>query len=136
MFAFELFAGHEFERNIIGAVVAATVVFFASAYWFKPGAPENAHIEALDVDLRTPVPEVPEDLTRFGSLQEYRLIGKISLLLGVVLIGAFWVPSTPTAPSSINVLAGVMLLAIGAVLVVQKVDKRKKVEGKKAGSRK
>lgn len=130
MFAFDLFAGHEFERNIIGAVVAATVVFFASAYWFKPGAPENAHIEALDVDLRTPVPEVPEDLTRYGSLQEYRLIGKISILLGVVLIGAFWVPSTPTAPSSINVLAGVMLLAIGAVLVVQKVEKRKKEEKK------
>jgi hypothetical protein len=117
MFAFDIFAGHEFERNIIGAVVAATVVFFASARWFKPGAPESAHIEALDVDLRTPVPEVAEDPARYGSLQEYRLIGMISLLLGVVLLGAFWVPSIPTAPSTINVLAGLLLLGIGSVLV-------------------
>jgi Na+/proline symporter len=116
MFFFDIFSGHEFERNILGAIITSFIVFGITTRWYVPGDPANAHIEALDRDLRTPVPEIEEDPARYGSLQEYKLIGLISILLGVVLMFCFWVPTTLLAPAFINVIGGLMLIAIGGIL--------------------
>jgi Na+/proline symporter len=116
MFALDLFPGRAFERNILGAVGAATLVFAISARWYRADDPANAHIEALDRDLRTPVPEAAGDPAPAGSLQEYRLIGAVSALLGAVLLACVWVPESPLAPSSLNAVAGILLLAIGVLL--------------------
>jgi Na+/proline symporter len=117
MFAFDMFAEHAFERNILGAVIGATLAFVLSAFWYRPGSPETAHIEALDADLRTPVPDEEDDHTNYGSLKEYRLIGYISFILGLVLIVAYWIPSTPQAPAYINLLAATLLMGIAWWLV-------------------
>ena len=51
-----------------------------------------------------------------GSMQVYAVIGNLSLLLGLVLLACWFVPSRPIAPSSINVIGGLILLGIGFVL--------------------
>lgn len=112
MYALDLFPNHPFERNILGAVITASVIFALSAFYFKPGSAEVAHIEALDRDLRTPV----EEDQPLGSLHEYRLIGMVSIVLAVVLfvVSPFLIPSK--APVSINLVGGVLLLVIGGWL--------------------
>jgi hypothetical protein len=117
MFAFDMFADHAFERNILGAVIGATLAFVISAFWYRPGSPETAHIEALDADLRTPVSNEDDEHINYGSLKEYRLIGYISFILGLVLIVAYWIPSTPEAPAYINLLAAALLMGIAWWLV-------------------
>ena len=44
------------------------------------------------------------------------VIGSVSLLLGSVLLLCWFIPAVPSAPASINVLAGLMLLGLGALL--------------------
>jgi hypothetical protein len=44
------------------------------------------------------------------------MLAVVSVLLGVVLIGCGFLPSSPLAPPIINVVAGVILFGIGGLL--------------------
>lgn len=65
---------------------------------------------------------IVDEASAIGSLQVYGVIGSVSILLGVVLLACWFIPAVPTAPASINVVAGVLLLALG--LWLRRVTKR------------
>ncbi|MEO6875199.1 MAG: hypothetical protein ABI222_10305 [Opitutaceae bacterium] len=114
MMIFHVWDEQAYVRNIMTETVVVTVVFFASAFWWRPEDPRNAGAVKLDSDLMIPV--IADEPVDAGGLRVYGVIGSVSLLLGVVLLLCWFIPSLPTAPASINVVAGLMLLALGALL--------------------
>lgn len=102
---------HIYERNVLSAIIAATIVFVISAFFYREEDPASAECRKLDVDLRTPVAD--EAAISGGALAVYGVIGNLSLVLGVVLIGCAFLPSTAEAPGSINLIAGVLLIGVG-----------------------
>jgi SSS family solute:Na+ symporter len=61
-----------------------------------------------------PVPDAPA--AAVSGLAVYGLIGSISLVLGGVLLACTALPSSPLAPSTHNLLAGLLLILIGIAL--------------------
>ncbi|MEI7552994.1 MAG: hypothetical protein WCL24_11750 [Verrucomicrobiota bacterium] len=106
---------HAYARNVYSAVIGSSTVFVISAFFWRPDDPKSASAIRLDQDLRTPVGEDPRP-GGHGSMQVYAVIGNLSILLGLVLLACWFVPSRPIAPSSINVIGGLILLGIGFVL--------------------
>lgn len=105
---------HVYERNVLSAMIAATVVFVISAFFYREEDPASAECRKLDVDLRTPVAD--EAKISRGALAVYGVIGNLSLVLGVVLMACMFLPSTEQAPGSINFIAGLLLIGVGAGL--------------------
>jgi SSS family solute:Na+ symporter len=110
----DAFPAHAYERNIISAITAATVVFVISAFFYRQDDPRSAEAQRFDADLRTPVPIDPHQPV--GGLKDFQMLAMVSVLLGVVLIACVVLPSSPLAPPSINVIAGVVLFIIGGLL--------------------
>ena len=110
----DAFPAHAYERNIISAITAATVVFVISAFFYRQDDPRSAEAQRFDADLRTPVPIDPNQPA--GGLRDFQMLAMVSVLLGVVLIACVVLPSSPLAPPSINVIAGVVLFVIGGLL--------------------
>lgn len=108
------FPENVYERNIISAITAATVVFVISAFFYRQDDPRSAEAQRFDADLRTPVPIDPHALA--GGLRDFQMLAMVSVLLGVVLIACVVLPSSPLAPPSINVVAGLVLFLIGGLL--------------------
>ncbi|QYM79672.1 hypothetical protein K0B96_03365 [Horticoccus luteus] len=115
LLAIDAFPEHVYARNILSASIASTVVFAISALWWNARDPKSAPAIALDRDLRTPVPE-PAGPQGHGALGVYAVIGNISLLIGVVLLACWFVPSTEVAPATLNVVGGAILIAVGFAL--------------------
>lgn len=106
---------HAFARNAISIAITSTLVFGASAFWFRADNPRHAALARLEEDLRTPV--VSDDpAARRGALQVYGLIGHICLLLGAVLALCTFLPGSAVAPSTINLVAGILLITLGLAL--------------------
>ena len=103
---------HDFARNMIVEAVVATIVFAISAKFFRADDPRHAGLIELERDLNTPV--ISTD-TKFGgaAMQVWGLIGGVCLILGTVLVACTFLPSTPVAPASINLIAGTILIALG-----------------------
>lgn len=110
----DAFPAHAYERNIISAITAATVVFVISAFFYRKDDPRSAEVQRFDADLRTPVPIDPNQPV--GGLKDFQMLAMVSVLLGVVLIACVVLPSSPLAPPSINVIAGIVLFIIGGLL--------------------
>ncbi len=106
-----LWPENPFARNILVICAVSTTVFALSARWFRADHPKHAELARLDVDLRTPVPDAPAANT--SGLAVYGVIGSIALVLGVVLLGCTFLPSTALAPATHNLTAGLLLCAIG-----------------------
>lgn len=100
-----------FARNILVICAVSTAVFILSARWFRADDPKHAELARLDADLRTPVPDAPAATA--SGLAVYGLIGSMSLVLGVVLMACTFLPSTLLAPATHNLVAGLLLCAIG-----------------------
>ena len=108
------FPEHVYERNIVSAIGAATVAFVISAFFYDPADPRSAEARRLDADLQTPVPLDPNPAA--GGLRDFQMLAAVSVLLGVVLIACFVLPSSPFAPPIINVVAGGLLFVLGGLL--------------------
>jgi Na+/proline symporter len=121
---FGVWKEHAYVRNMLVETSVATLVFFASALWYRADDPRSAGALRLDADLKVPV--IVDEKAAVGSLQVYGVIGSVSLLLGVVLVACWFIPSLPSAPGSINVVAGILLLALGGWL--RRVARRAGVE--------
>jgi len=106
---------HAFVRNMFSESLAATVVFFGSAFWFKRDDPRHQELLKFEEDLKRPALSEAKGFDPSG-LGAYLLMGRICLILGAVLIACMFIPSTQLAPSSLNVVAGVMLLGLGAAI--------------------
>ena len=117
-----------FVRNMISESLAASVVFFGSAFWFKKDDPRHEELLKFERDLKEPAlsETVQFDPSGFGA---YTLIGRICLILGIVLVACVLVPSAQLAPASLNVVGGVMLLALGATILYFSRNRSQPVEG-------
>jgi solute:Na+ symporter, SSS family len=115
---FGIWSAEPFARNMLVEAVVISAVFFGSAYWWDPRNPRNASILALDADLRTPVVAVPGESTGQGGLRFFRVLGILCLIFGGVLAACrLVVRGTADAAPGINLIAGVLLLALGWILV-------------------
>jgi SSS family solute:Na+ symporter len=110
----DAFPAYAYERNIISAISAATIVFVISAFFYRKDDPRSAEAQRFDIDLRTPVPIDPDQPV--GGLKDFQMLAAVSVLLGVVLIACVVLPSSPLAPPAINVVAGLALFIIGGLL--------------------
>ncbi|MBT5903339.1 MAG: hypothetical protein HOH58_14645 [Opitutaceae bacterium] len=108
----DVFPEHDFARNMIVEAIVATLVFAASARWFREDDPKHAGLKDLERDLATPV-IAAEGKVDGAAMQVYGLIGSVCLILGAVLLACTFLPGTPTAPAIINLIAGVMLVLLG-----------------------
>ena len=114
LMAANVFPTHVYERNVLSAIIAATVVFVISAFFYRADDPRSAEAQRLDADLRTPVP-IESEATASG-LRDYQMLALVSVLLGLVLIACVFLPSSPLAPPAINLVAGGLLFVIGGLL--------------------
>jgi Na+/proline symporter len=112
LIAVDAWPTHVYERNILSAIIASTAVFALSAWFYNADDPASAEARRLDEDFRTPVPEEANGKLG-GSLAVYGVIGNLSLILGAVLAACTFLPSTADAPARINLIAGLLLIAIG-----------------------
>jgi len=108
------FPTHVYERNIVSAIGAATIVFVISAFFYREDDPRSAECRRFDTDLRTPVPVDPD--LPVGGLRDFHMLALVSVLLGLVLIACVVLPSSPLAPPAINLVAGGLLFVIGGLL--------------------
>ena len=114
LMAADVFPEYVYERNILSAVGAATLVFSISARFYRADDPRSDECRRFDTDLRTPVPVDPHAPP--GGLRDFRMLSLVSVLLGLVLIACVVLPSSPLAPPVINLFAGALLFLIGALL--------------------
>ncbi|MDI1251146.1 MAG: hypothetical protein PSV13_19950 [Lacunisphaera sp.] len=112
--AADAFPQNVYERNILSAIGASTLVFVISAFFYRADDPRSAECRRFDTDLRTPVPVDPN--LPPGSLRDFQMLAMVSVLLGLVLIACVVLPSSPFAPPAINLVAGGLLFIIGALL--------------------
>jgi Na+/H+ antiporter NhaD/arsenite permease-like protein len=96
--------------------IAATVVFFGSALWFRKEDHRHQELFKLVQDLQRPVLAESAHFDPSG-FRVYYLLGKICVVLGLVLMVCIVVPSTETAPAFINIVGGGGLLALGTALL-------------------
>ena len=113
LMALGLWNDQAFVRNMFSESLAATVVFFGSALWFKRDDPRHEELLKFEEDLKRPAFSEAKGFDPTG-LGAYVLIGRICFILGAVLIACVLIPSTQLASSSLNVVAGIMLLGLGA----------------------
>lgn len=113
LMALGLWNDQAFVRNMFSESLAATVVFFGSALWFKRDDPRHEELLKFEEDLKRPAFSEAKGFDPAG-LGAYVLIGRICFILGAVLIACVLIPSTQLASSSLNVVAGIMLLGLGA----------------------
>ena len=116
LMALGLWSDQAFARNMLSESIAATVVFFGSAFWFNPDDPRHAELIALERDLQTAAHRESARLKPVG-LGAYVLIGKICVIMGMIMIACVFAPSTAVASSSLNVVAGVMSLLLGIAIL-------------------
>jgi SSS family solute:Na+ symporter len=111
-----LWSDQAFIRNMFSESLAATIVFFGSAFWFRKDDPRNEELLKFEEDLKRPSFSERVGFDPSG-LRAYALIGRICLILGVVLLGCVLLPSPLHAPTSLNLVAGAMLLMLGGVIM-------------------
>lgn len=114
-------------RNMLSESIAASVVFFGSALFFRKDDPKNQEILAFECDLKNPVVVVQHSFDPSG-FHVYRLLGQVSLVLGGVLFVCMLLPGSVVAPSMINGVAGAMLVMLAGALFLVSRD-RKESEG-------
>lgn len=112
MFGLDLFPDAPFQRNVIGSVLASTLVFVISAFFYREDDPKSREAQKLDRDLRTPVEEEIGKADP-GAMQVYGMVGNVCFLLSAVLFVATFLPTTDIAPASINTVGAVILALIG-----------------------
>jgi Na+/proline symporter len=116
-----------FARNMISESIAATIVFFGSAYWFNPNDPRHEELKKFEADLQTPAYGEKERM-QASSMRAYALIGRISLIVGIVLIGCVFAPSTQIAPAWLNIAAGLICTLLGAIILYLTRGRRESTE--------
>jgi len=112
-----------FIRNMFSESIAATLVFFLSALWYREDDPRNAESRRLARDMQTPVVVEARAIDTSG-FHVYRMLGSVCLVLGAVLTACLALPSSPVAPSTVNLAAGILLIGLGLVLHIISRDRK------------
>jgi Na+/proline symporter len=105
-----------YELNTFVGIGAATVFFFGSALFDRRGGAFKESIESLERDLRTPA-HAEGDHVDLRGLRSYRLAGRLSFVIGLVLLLlSFPTPWFEGAP--LNAVAAGLAMAISVVVEV------------------
>jgi len=100
-----------YEINTFVGIIAATTVFFGSAFFHKREGGFKERIESLEHDLSTPAYADGAHVDLRG-LQSYRLAGRLSIVIGLVLLPLAF--ETPWFEGSLlNGAAALLAFAIG-----------------------
>ncbi len=100
-----------YEINTFVGIIAATLVFFGSAAFHKREGEFKKRIESLEHDLATPAYADGAHVDLRG-LQSYRLAGRLSIVIGIVLLPLAF--ETPWFEGSLlNGAAALLAFAIG-----------------------
>jgi len=102
-----------YERNILVETGVTALVFALSALWYRADDPRGAGARRLEADLKVPVIVENEKAVVGGSLRVYGLVGAVSAVLGVTLLACSFLPAGGNTKAVVNVVAGVILLAVG-----------------------
>jgi hypothetical protein len=114
-----------YEINTFVGIIAASIVFFGSALWFRRGDRRHAdeaptsprqqafvkRITALEHDLATPAYAEGAHVDLRG-LQSYRLAGRLTIVIGIVLLVLAF-PTPFFEGSFLNAVAAALAFAIG-----------------------
>ncbi|MCC6397883.1 MAG: hypothetical protein IT282_12765 [Bacteroidetes bacterium] len=106
---------YQYEVNIFGGVGVATIVFFFTSLWKeKDPAILKAH-DAFAKDLATPA--VDEHLRWSGNaLSSYRIVGVLTIAIGVVVIALGFVPAS-MAVHAITLVCGAGTAFLGWLMM-------------------
>jgi len=107
---------HAFVRNVLVETAVVLIVFFGSALWYRADDPRSAGARQLEADLKRPLLVADEKAIVGANLRVYGLVGAVSAIFGVVLLGCALLPGGAGTSSHINLFGGVILLAVGARL--------------------
>jgi SSS family solute:Na+ symporter len=100
-----------YEINTFVGIIAATLVFFGSAFFHKREGAFKESVESLELDLATPAYAEGAHVDLRG-LQSFQLAGRLSLVIGFgLLLLAF--PTPWFEGSLLNGVAAVLAFAIG-----------------------
>ena len=102
-----------YELQMLVGVVASSVCFFASMPLNRREGSFKARIEALEHDLATPAHADPGAATDLRGVQAYRLAARLALIIGGMLL-LLIIPTFQDNAWSLNAIAGILALAIGA----------------------
>ena len=110
------------ESGDVTFVVITTVTLCCSITWFfftslfyKRVTPEHkASIDALFLDMRTPIDHVAEHTENRDAVQ-YHIVGSLNLILGSALMLGVFIPNT-FGERMVFIYCGGVVAAIGAVL--------------------
>jgi Na+/proline symporter len=105
-----------YELNTFVGIGAATVFFFGSALFNKRSGAFKERIESLEHDLQTPA-HAEGDHVDLRGLRSYRLAGRLSFGIGVVLILLSF-PTPWFEGAALNAVAGALAMAISIVVEV------------------
>lgn len=100
-------------RNILSETSVAALVFGVSSRWYREDDPLSAGARRLSEDLRNPVVGGGPDAQSEGGLRVFGWVGKLSIVLGLLLMGCAFLPAGGQTSASINVAASLCLMAIG-----------------------
>jgi cytosine/uracil/thiamine/allantoin permease len=108
-------APYQYEVNIFGGVLVAAVVFFASARWMDKDLEARGRLAAFQKDLATPA---ADETLRWDTraLQSYRIVGVLTIGIGVVVTALMFVPTT-TVVKTLTAAAGGFTIAMGALML-------------------
>jgi len=100
-------------RNILSETSVAAAVFAISSRWYRDDDPLSEGARRLSEDLDNPVVGAGPAAKSEGGLRVFGWIGKLSMVLGLLLMGCAFLPPGGQTSSSVNVAASLCLLAIG-----------------------
>ncbi len=108
-------APHQYEFNIFGGVLTSTVVFFGSALFPEKSQSVLASIRSFKEDLATPA---TSESLRWdpNALQSYKIVGVVTIGIGVVLMLLALVPGTRNA-TEMNLITGLSTLSLGILIL-------------------
>lgn len=106
---------YQYEFNIFGGVLVSTFVFFGSAFFKEKRIPTLSRIAAFKKDLADPA---TKESLRWdpNALQSYKIVGVLTIGIGVVLLLLNLVPTTPDVVL-LNSVTGFCTIALGLLIL-------------------
>ncbi|MDQ8183112.1 sodium:solute symporter family protein [Pelagicoccus sp. SDUM812005] len=104
-----------YELNAIVGILTSGSVFLASAFFDKREGAFKTSIESLETDLKTPAHAAVDAKIGSEGLIAYRLLGYLSILIGVVLFLVTFL--TIDRNGWLNSLAGLIAAVIGITIL-------------------
>jgi Na+/proline symporter len=109
-------APYQYEVNIFGGILVSAAVFFLSSLWPEKEAGARSRIEAFARDLKTPADEMTRGWDK-NALHSYRIVGVLTIGIGVALLLLMIVPSG-SAVRLLTLVTGLSTVGLGFGMIL------------------